>query len=188
MTGQGKRYILHLIEYFSSFSIAFATSDATVESVLPCLNQIISVFPSIERRYVDPGQHFRNWKMDYLMHSCGIAIEFRPTGASLSTEKIENAGWPMQDVLVKMTPELHNWDLYLRPAMKQVNKRVLKTEPFSPLEILFGLAGDDTLPFIPGYRHRHHIFQSAESATKPDCDVSALMLYRSLVRETSRGV
>lgn len=89
VTSRGNRYILHLIEYFSSFSVAFATSDATVECVLPCLTQVISIFPRIEQFYVDPGHHFRNWQIDRVMYANNIRIEFRPTGASRSTGKVE---------------------------------------------------------------------------------------------------
>lgn len=59
-TSRGNRYILHLVEYFSSYSIAFVTVGAPAGEVVTCLNAVTVIFPQVDRFYFDPGHHFKN--------------------------------------------------------------------------------------------------------------------------------
>lgn len=173
-TTRGNRYILHFIEYFSSYSVAFATHGCKVHF------------------YVDPGHHFKNWQIDRWRYTNGIKVEYRPTGASRSTGKIEIPGRIIQDVLVRMLDSLQDWDLHLRAAVKQVNDRILKLERFSPAEILLGTSDDrDSFTYHPHLNSAELTADEIErdaGTTTHMSNVLGLITYHNQVDEVVRNV
>lgn len=92
-----------------------------------------------------------------------------------------------------MTEELQNWDRYLRPALKQVNDRVLKLERFSPCEVLFGFAKENASPlFLQSTRPEGTVPESGDNREEREgnnlSDAFSLMVYRSQMREASREI
>lgn len=152
-TARGNRYILHLIDYFSSFSITFATKGPSTDDVLPHLETTFSLLPAPSLVYVDNGSHFTSSCMKAFFIRRQIEMEERPTLSSKSTGKIESANRFLQGALRKSTPQSHNdrtsqsmgniqgdWDLALERCTHQLNSRIIPHIRYSPSEILLGLS------------------------------------------------
>lgn len=96
-------YILSIVDYFSSFSIAFAVLRQLLKHVVTCLERILQILPQLDiiEFYIDSDSLFtsqilKDWATEY-----GILITFHSTRSSKLTGKIENANWWLQKVLMK---------------------------------------------------------------------------------------
>lgn len=157
-TPRKHRYNLHLIDYFSSFSITFPTERPAGSDVIPHLQSTFSILPFPNLIYIHNGPHFINshvWGFFIRNHT---EIEERSTHASKSTGKIESSNRFLQDALRKSTLSLktdnnHNqqemtgdvkedWDLALVETTRRLNARIIPDLRYSPMEILFGMSNE----------------------------------------------
>lgn len=157
-TARDHQYILHLIDYFPSFSITYATKGTSADDVLPYLETTFSLLPVPDLMYVDNGSHFINSRVKTFFIRRNSEIEERPTLSSKSTGKIESANRFLQDAMRKSTPNSqshessqectgdirNDWDLVLRNSTHQLNSRIIPHLRYSPTEILFGLSKEVT--------------------------------------------
>ncbi|KAL1960224.1 hypothetical protein VTO42DRAFT_8767 [Malbranchea cinnamomea] len=80
----------------------------------------------------------------------GIELEFRATGYSRSTGKIEVAGKIIQDVLRKRLESMEDWDLDLPTSVKIV---------------LLGVTGADISSLPPFLRQNYRLFHPLGTAS-----------------------
>lgn len=159
-TARHHSYILHFVDYFSSFSIAFPTVSSSADDVLPTLETTFNIFPSPRMIYMDNGPHFTNGRVQMFFSKRGVKLEDRPTEASKSTGKIESTGRLIQETLRKilsgrpgarrmqivdhLSDLSSDWDLALPEAVRAVNNRIIPHLRYSPTEILFGMSRELT--------------------------------------------
>ncbi len=94
-------YILVVVCYMSRLIIPFACKAANVEDVIWCLKLLFAMYRKPHAFYLDPGQHFFNAGLAEFLKSEGIAVDFRPSGASKSTGTLEVCNRLLEAVLRK---------------------------------------------------------------------------------------
>ncbi len=87
LTSRGALYILHIIDYFSRFSIAYACKTANVSEVIESLRDVFTKYATPRAIYCDRGQHFNNKEMRGFVGSEGVNISYSLSGLSKSTGK-----------------------------------------------------------------------------------------------------
>ena len=131
----GNSYILHVMDYFSRFSITFPSATANTTDVIPALEQVFSLYAKPKAIYWDRGQHFLNEPVKDFLSALGIAFSYSPSGASQSTGMIEVGNKILQSVIRKG----HDWEEGLSASTKQVNSRTINHLKLAPCEILLGV-------------------------------------------------
>ena len=130
------KYILHIIDYFSRYSMAYPTPSANAEDVKTCLLDVFHRYVCPSAIYCDRGQHFDNQYIKDFLDGYNVRIRFSPSGASKSTGMVEVGNRILESVIRKGSDK---WDDKLPSSIKQLNARVIGHLKYSPLEILHGL-------------------------------------------------
>ena len=137
-TASGMTYILVLVCYMSRFTIPFACKNANVEDVIWCLKLFFVMYRRPYAFYCDPGHHFFNEELREYLRGEGVAIDYRPSGASKSTGMVEVCNRLLEDVLRKDSQTHLEWDQRIPKSAGCVNTRTIAHLGFSPTSILFG--------------------------------------------------
>lgn len=99
---KGYRFILHITDYFSRFSITTPTKTANACDVIPVLDRVFTLYTTPEGTYCDQGHHFNNQEVRDFFSQRGIALTFSLSGASQSTGIVEIGNRLLKDVLRKL--------------------------------------------------------------------------------------
>lgn len=136
----GKKYILHMIDYFTRFTKAWALTGDTPLDAAGCLSEFCYTFQAPIAIYHDPGTHFTSDIFRSVCKEYNIADLISPSGASKSTGMIERANRVLEDCLKKECEgDLKLWSFRLPYATHAVNTRVVTSTGFTPFELLFGI-------------------------------------------------
>lgn len=141
ISDEGFKYILHIIDYFSRYTAAWATkSNSSVEAV-DCLKDFCLHYQIPIVVYHDPGTHFEAQLFKDFCKQKSIVSISSPSGASKSTGMIERANRILEDCLKKRASMdgVNSWPKHLKEATRDVNTRVMTRMGYTPFEILYGL-------------------------------------------------
>ena len=130
----GNSYILHIMDYFSRFSMTFPSATANATDVIPALEQVFSLYTKPKAVYWDRGQHFLNEPVKDYLNALGVAFSYSPSGASQSTGMIKVGNRILQSVIRKGG----DWEDDLRASTKHINSRTIEHLKLAPCEILLG--------------------------------------------------
>lgn len=84
-TPRKHEYILHLIDYFSSFLVTFPTEGPSANDVLPHLESTFGILPFPTLVYVDNGSQFINSRVQAFFIRNNVEIEERLTKVVFAT-------------------------------------------------------------------------------------------------------
>jgi transposase InsO family protein len=87
-TPSGNVYVLHIIDYFSRFSLAWATRTCTVDDVKMRLKDFFDYFVKPVAIYSDCGTHF-NRELSTWLGSMGVEHIRTPAFSPSSTGMVE---------------------------------------------------------------------------------------------------
>ncbi len=157
MSDDSNRYILHIIDYFSRFSMAEASKDARLEDTIRILEQYVYAYTHPAAIYADPGRHFDARIVKDFCTARGILLTIGPT-ASRSTGMVEKGNDLLQRTIMKSSllrieqavqeyAATHfDWDRRLPKGMSDLNARHISHLGFSPCEIALGCQLQDMGP------------------------------------------
>ncbi|KAK4624377.1 hypothetical protein CLAFUW4_06063 [Fulvia fulva] len=157
-TRKGNRSILHLIDYFSRFSITKATKTNTPEDTIESLKSAWAIFPAPAAIYADPGKHYIARKVVTFVEGQGVLISFSPSGASRPVGMVEKENDVLQRAIMRSASiELDekmreyasdhtDWDVRLPQHTRSINSRYIDHLGYSPAEISFGCKPADMAP------------------------------------------
>ena len=134
-SGLGNFYILHLICYFSRFSITSPSKTANATDVIPALQQAFTAYAKPKAVYWDRGQHYDNQLVKDFLDSLGVAFSFSPSGLSQSTGMVEVGNKILEDVIRKGG----DWEDNLQTSTRSTNSRTIGHLAAAPCEILLGV-------------------------------------------------
>ena len=132
---QGNFFILHIMCYFSRFSITFPSKTANATDVIPALRQTFTSYAKPKAIYWDRGQHFDNQLVKDFLEGLGIAFSHSPSGSSQSTGMIEVGNRILESVIRKGG----DWEDGLKDSTRSVNSRTIRHLSVAPCEILLGV-------------------------------------------------
>ena len=146
-SANGSKYILHLICYFTRFSITSPRKTANAEDVIAVLREVFVTYGKPEAFYLDSGQHFTNREVQEFLRSEGIAFSYSPSGSSNSTGMVESSNRILEDILRKGG----DWEIGLPKTTESKNSRVIRHLNAAPCEIFMGIppAPDISRSFRP---------------------------------------
>lgn len=98
---RGFRFILHILDYFSRFSVTVTTKTANASDVVPALEKTFTLYATPLAMYADSGQHFDNKETKNFLQSKGVSLTFSPYGSSQSTGMVKIGDRLLEDVLRK---------------------------------------------------------------------------------------
>ncbi|SLM37975.1 Ribonuclease H-like domain [Lasallia pustulata] len=135
----GYQYILHIMDYFSRYSMTYPSAAANALDVIRALDDMFSRFTRPEAFFLDRGQHFENQVVEEYMERHGVKLLFGPSWSSKSFGLIERGNRILEDVIRKSASSSSEWDTVLPKATQEINSRVISHLRYSPLNILMGL-------------------------------------------------
>ena len=97
----GFKYILHIIEYMSRYSMTFLSQAANKEDTIRALEEVFQRFTLLVAIYVDIGQHFDNKLVREFLLKQGVTLIPSPSGSSKSTERVKKANNILQNAIKK---------------------------------------------------------------------------------------
>ena len=131
----GNCFILHIMCYFSRFSVTFPSVTANATDVIPALRQCFSLYAKPKAVYWDRGQHFENQPVKEYLKEEGVAFSYSPSGSSQSTGMIEVGNKILEDVIRKDG----DWEDGLHKSTRYINSRTIEHLRLAPCEILLGV-------------------------------------------------
>ena len=127
----GFKYILHIIEYMSRYSMTFPSQAANKEDTIQALEEIFQRFTAPVAIYADIGQHFDNKVVKDFLTKHRVTLIPSPSGASKSTGRIKKANDILQNVIKKsgevsigtkeFVDKRNNWSEILQHATSAIN-------------------------------------------------------------------
>ena len=149
-TPAGFEYILHIMDYFSRYSMTYPSVTANAPDVIRALDDVFSRFTRPEAFFLDQGQHFKNQVVEDYMEARGVKLLFGPSGSSKSFGLIERGNRILEDVIRKSASSSSAWDMVLPRATHEINSRIISHLRHSPLSILMGLSPTPPLATLLG--------------------------------------
>lgn len=131
----GNFYILHLICYFSRFSITSASKTANATDVVPALQKAFAAYAKPKAVYWDRGHHYDNQLVKGFLNEQNVAFSFSPSGSSQSTGMVEVGNKILEDVIRKGG----DWEDNLQSSTRSTNSRTIGHLGMAPCEILLGV-------------------------------------------------
>lgn len=168
VTPRRNQFILHVIDYFSRFSITVPSPNANKETVFLTLTRIFDEYVTLAAMYVDPGQHFQNNAFRDFLLEAEVIIVYSPSEASKSTGMVERANGLLQSTIMKSASleiegmareyadKRRDWDNGLAHGTFKINSRHMQRIGFSPKEILYRVQ-----PSYLGKLSQEYLSQSA---------------------------
>lgn len=138
-TPSGYEYILHIMDYFSRYSMTYPSKTANVSDVMTASQDVFCRFTRPSAFFLDRGQHFENKVLQDFMDKQGVRLIFGPSGSSKSFSLIERGNRILEDVIRKAALLSSTWDKVLPKATMEVNSRIITHLRYSPLSILLGI-------------------------------------------------
>ena len=118
-TQAGHEYILHIMDYFSRYSITYPSMAANALDVIRALEDAFNRFMRPTAFFLDRGQHFENSILGDYLKEQGVKLFFGPSGSSKSFGLIERGNRILEDVIRKRHLRGLNGTPFLqRPPMK----------------------------------------------------------------------
>ena len=149
-TPAGFEYILHIMDYFSRYSMTYPSATANAPDVIRALDDVFSRFTRPEAFFLDRGQHFENQVVEEYMELHGVWLLFGPSGSSKSFGLIERGNRILEDMIRKSAPSSAAWDTVLPKATQEINSWIISHLRYSPLNILMGLSPAPPLATLLG--------------------------------------
>ena len=148
---RGFKFILHILDYFSRFSITVPTKTANASDVVPALEKTFTLYATSLAMYADSGQHFDNKETKNFLQSKGVSLTFSPYGSSQSTGMVEIGNQLLEDVLRKKEED---WELILNACTRILNSRIIGHLGLPAATILLGVNAvpntiDSTIRSVP---------------------------------------
>ena len=138
MSIQGFQFILHIIDYFSWFSITTPTKTGNASDVIPEVDCVFTHYATPLATYCDQSQHFDNQKVREFFQSWNVSLTFSPTGISQSTGMIEISNRLLENILQKTDID---WEMALNTSTGNLNGRVIQHLGVALLNILLEVTG-----------------------------------------------
>lgn len=149
-TLSGFEYILHIMDYFSRYSMTYSSLAANAPDVIRALEDLFTRFTKPSAFFLDRGQHFENKVLEKYMDKQGVKLVFGPSGSSKSFGLIEQGNRILEDVLRKTSSSSSTWDEVLPKATWEINSRVISHLRYSPINILLGITSSPPLSMMVG--------------------------------------
>ena len=200
-TAQGNRFILHIIDYFSRFSITTPSPDANKETVFQALTKVFDEYVTPAAIYMDPGQHFKNKELQSFLKDAGVAFIYSPSGSSKSTGMVERGNGLLQDTIMKSArariesmvkgyvDQKEDWDTRLAHGTSMINSRFMDRIGYCPKEILFGVQpsylGNLTFEFSSGAGLAFRKWVENQSFEWPSEDDMSSVIWRYMEKRTA---
>lgn len=151
LTSRGNKYILHVVDYFTRYSWAYALPHNTGPLVKQVMEKFFEEFTVPLVLYSDRGTHFVGRDIKRFWRKCGSLHIPSPASSPRSTGMVEKSNGLLEERLRTLTMAaggnaLKEWDQYLREATRALNTRDMKVHGFSPFQLLFGISPRLNLP------------------------------------------
>ena len=146
---KGNRYILSMIDHFSKYAVAFATSRQDTQTVIACLKKFFAKFGPVERILSDNGRSFIS--KEFMEFSKTWAIrKSTSTAYHAQTQGLcEKWNGTVIQILKRYVADTaETWDENLDMATYAYNTAVQRTNGITPYEVMFGRKANTSLSFL----------------------------------------
>ena len=138
-TTNGNKYILSVVDHFSKYAAAYATSKQDSKTVIDCLTKLFSEFGVPSKILSDQGRSFVSKEFQDFLKLWNVkkatATSYHPQTSGL----VERFNGTVIRILKRYVYETQDkWDASLPYATYAYNTTVQRTNEFSPYEIIFG--------------------------------------------------
>ena len=138
-TTNGNRYILSVVDHFSKYASAYATSRQDSKTVIDCLTKLFSEFGVPSKILSDQGRSFISKEFQDFLKLWNVkkatATSYHPQTSGL----VERFNGTVIRILKRYVHETQDkWDAHLPYATYAYNTTVQQTNEVSPYEIIFG--------------------------------------------------
>lgn len=142
----GSAYILLIVDYFSRYLFAHATTRSTGAAVVELVGRIAKIFGWPLAFYVDNGSHFVKGEFPGLLAKMGTILLTapitNPRSVGLSERYVQLILAGLQTKIAAEAASdlqaMERWDEYLDPVVHSINTRVLKVHGYTPSQLFLG--------------------------------------------------
>jgi transposase InsO family protein len=165
-THDGKKYILTVIDHFTKYARAYATSNRESKTVVRCLEQFICDVGGIpETIQSDNGKEFASHYFNTFCDVFGIKPVKSTTYHPQSQGLVEKFNGTLKTMLASYTNENQtDWSDYIHLCVFAYNTAVQKSIKISPHEALRGQPARTTFSSL--FKHQDDVKTPAEYAVK----------------------
>ena len=147
-TSAGQKYILHIINYFSCYSVTYPSQTADASDIIKALNNLFHHFSKPDVFYIDRGQHFENQLMEDYFKEQEILLKFESSRASKAFRLIKYDNCILENVLWKTASSSRMWVETLIKTTQKVNTQIILHLHHSLTQILFSILSKSPLTRI----------------------------------------
>lgn len=160
-------YILHIINYFSQFSITFSSTNNIKNETIYALQETFNQYTTSVTIYLDIGMHFNNSEVHTFLKRNSITLLHSPSRAHKFIRMVKKGNDLLQQTIKKFT-ELQidqfmreyasfreSWSEQLAQTTSNMNIRFIVHLEYSLKEILFGINLPDLFKLENVYLQSH---------------------------------
>ena len=138
-TTNGNKYILSVVDNFSKYAAAYATSRQDSKTVIDCLTKLFSEFGVPSKIFSDQGRSFVSKEFQDFLKLWNVKKATATSYHSQTSGLVERFNGTVIRILKRYVYETQDkWDASLPYATYAYNTTVQRTNEFSPYEIIFG--------------------------------------------------
>ena len=139
LTQQNNRYILSVVDHFSKYAVAYATTRQDSKTVIQCLSKYFSEFGIVERILSDQGRCFISQEFLDFCKAWNIKKNTSTSYHPQTQGLVERYNQTIIQILKRYVSENPTaWDEWLAYATFAYNSTVQRNTGMSPYEVLFG--------------------------------------------------
>jgi len=144
LTKTGCRYMLVVVDEFSSFTFAFPCKDLTTASVMNCLSSLFSLFGFPSYVHSDRAATFLSQKLKAYLHEHGIATShstpYHPTDNSQSERYVQTI-WKTITLMIRGRKlSQQQWEEILPEALHAVRTLLCSSTNTTPHQRFFAFS------------------------------------------------
>lgn len=135
----GYKYILHIMNYFSRYSMTYFSATANVSDIIQVLNNVFCQYTWLEAFFLNQDQHFENQVAKEYMEEWGIKLLFKLSETLKSFDLIECGNQILEDIIQKSASFSSRWDIMFLKVTHEINSQMIGHLQYSSLSILMRL-------------------------------------------------
>ena len=147
-TSADQKYILHIMNYFSCYSVTYFSQTADASDVIKALDNLFHCFSKSDAFYIDRDQHFENQLMKDYFKEQEILLKFELSRASKVFRLIECDNCILENVLWRTASSSRTWVETLIKTTQKVNIWIILHLHHSLIQILFSILSKSLLTRI----------------------------------------
>ena len=134
-----QKYILHIMNYFSWYSVTYFSQIADASDIIKTLNDLFHHFSKSDIFYIDRDQHFENQLMKDYFKEQEIFLKFELSRASKVFRLIEHDNCILENVLQRTASLSRMWVETLIKTTQKVNIQIILHLHHFFTQILFSI-------------------------------------------------